>query len=120
MKNNFGLIKRLGILAFLLVCLGFVTFMPNTTRTALAAPCCSDCPLPPSQAEPTPSEFCADYCGARSGSCYNSCLSDVYSCWQICSMSCSGDGGCGRSCTNDLGCLGGGSSCTFCIQGHCT
>lgn len=119
MKNNFGLIKRLGILTFLLVCLGFVTFMPNATRTALAAPCCVDCPLSPLDADVTPQEFCADYCGARNGACYENCLDDVYSCWQICNMSCQSDGGCGRSCSNNLDCFGGNSHCTFCIQGTC-
>ena len=87
MKIKLGLIKKLSILAILLFCLGFVAFTPTTT-TVQAAPCCSTCPIPPGEPEPTPQEYCANQCGVKSGPCYNQCLNQVYSCWQWCNFGC--------------------------------
>jgi hypothetical protein len=122
MKNNFGLMKRLSILAILVLCLGFLTFTPGTTESAYAAPCCNDCPIPPSEVDPTPQEVCAAQCGASSGSCYNSCLNSVYSCWAHC-VNCGGGGGNCGVCYSNLDCLtnncaglGGGPN----GSGYCT
>lgn len=101
MLRHKKLIARLFMLTILLSCLGFVALTPNT-KIALAAPCCSSCPIPPGQVEPTPQEYCTSQCGASSGSCYNSCISGVYNCWQRC-VSCGGGPG-GAACFNDFDC----------------
>jgi hypothetical protein len=87
MLRHKKLIARLFMLAILVSCLGFVALSPNT-RIAVAAPCCSTCPIPPWEVEPTPQEYCTNQCGASSGPCYNSCLNSVYNCWAHCVMSC--------------------------------
>ena len=84
MKSKLGLLKRLGILAILVFCLGFVMFASDKTQAALAAPCCSDCDVPPFGEDPTAEEYCADQCGASSGSCYNLCLNRIHNCWAHC------------------------------------
>lgn len=120
MLRHRRLTVRLCVLAVLLLCLGFVSLTPST-RTALAAPCCSSCPIPPGQVEPTPQEYCTSQCGASSGTCYNSCLNSVYNCWARCVNCDGGSGGCGVSCSSDEHCMGygTGSVCGFCIQGTC-
>jgi hypothetical protein len=85
--NKLNLIKRLGILAVLVFCLGFVMFAPGTSQTVAAAPCCSECPVPPGS-DISPFDYCTDQCGASSGSCYNSCINQVHNCWRWCSFSC--------------------------------
>lgn len=87
MKRNLNLLKKIGILSVLCLCLGFALVSSNTQLVA-AAPCCSDCPIPPGEVEPTPQEYCTAQCGASSGSCYNLCINRVYSCWQWCNFSC--------------------------------
>lgn len=87
MKNKIGLIKRLAILAVLVVSFGFVAGIP-TAQATTAAPCCSQCPLDPEDFSQTPQEFCTDQCGAGSGTCYNECLNGVYSCWAWCIIGC--------------------------------
>jgi hypothetical protein len=80
MKKNLSLLKRIGILSILCFCLGFVA-ITNNTQTASAAPCCSTCEVPLFEDE---FAYCENYCGASSGTCYNSCLTRVRRCWQIC------------------------------------
>jgi hypothetical protein len=114
MKNKLALVKRLGVLAILLFCLGYVSFSPNS-QIVLAYPCCESCPIPPpGDADYTPSEYCADQCGVRSGTCYNNCLSEVYNCWQWC-VPCGGGGGNCGACVTGNDCLTG-----VCSGGHCT
>jgi hypothetical protein len=89
MKNKLGFLKRIGILAVLMFCLGFVMFAPSASQSALARPCCSQCPIDPFDPfAPEPSDYCTDQCGASSGSCYNSCINSVYNCWHWCDFGC--------------------------------
>ena len=88
MKNKIGLVKRLGVLAILLFCLGFVMFAPNATQNARASECCSECAIPPGQAEPTPQEYCQDLCQVRNGPCVTACINDILNCWQWCDSGC--------------------------------
>jgi hypothetical protein len=89
MKNKLGLIKRLGILVVLMFCLGFVMFAPSGTQSALARPCCSDCAINPEDPQGQwPEQYCADQCGASSGSCYTSCVNSIYNCWHWCQFGC--------------------------------
>jgi len=120
MLRHKKLVARLFMLTVLLSSLGFVALTPNT-QIALAAPCCSSCPIPPGEVEPTPQEYCTSECGASSGPCYNSCISSVYNCWQRCVNCGGGTGGCGVSCGSDEDCMGYGTGleCGFCIQGIC-
>jgi hypothetical protein len=84
MKNKFGLLKRLGILTVLVFCLGFVMSNSNAVQPVLAAPCCQDCRVPPFGEDPTAEEYCANQCGAGSGSCYTVCLNQIHNCWAHC------------------------------------
>jgi hypothetical protein len=108
MTKYIGLVKRLSILAVLLVCFGFVLFS-GETRNVSAAPCCEECGVPRGG---NIAPYCQSECGASSGSCYNSCVNGVRSCWRVC-VTCGGGGG-GTLC--NLGttvCPPG----TFCIDG---
>lgn len=105
MKEKLGLIKRLGILAVLVFCLGYVAFTPNT-QSVLAAPCCSDCPVAPWDVETTIEEHCAAQCGSTSGTCYTRCVNRAYSCWANC-ISCGGGGGNCGVCYQPADCLTG-------------
>jgi len=81
-------LRKLLILSFLIAGFVFVTFDNHTTQTANAAwICCTECPVVPGS-EVSPFEYCADQCGARSGTCYNQCLNQVWFCWQHCDVEC--------------------------------
>lgn len=87
MQNKLRILKRLGMLMVLVLCLGFVITQGNSTRAA-ALPCCYDCPIDPDDPyAPTPHDYCTDLCGgpAAEKSCYLACLADVYDCWNHCS-----------------------------------
>lgn len=88
MKNNLGLLRKLGILATLLFCLSWISFSTNTQSAAAARPCCSQCPLSPEDFTQTPQEYCEDQCGSNSGTCYTECINQVYSCWRWCVIGC--------------------------------
>lgn len=88
MRNNLSLVKRLGVLSVLVFCLGFVMFAPNTAQNAMAARCCSECPIPLGQVEPTPEEYCQDQCQVRNGPCFDACVGSVYGCWRTCNLWC--------------------------------
>ena len=81
-RTQLGLLKRLGILAVLVCCLGFVA--TNSHAVQLAAPCCQDCAVPPFGEDPTAEEYCENKCGASSGSCYTVCLNQIHNCWAHC------------------------------------
>jgi hypothetical protein len=83
MKNKLGLVKRLGILAVLLLCLGFVAFTPNT-QPVLAIPCCSSCPVQDLEEIPL---YCQDLCQVRNGPCYDACVANASYCLTHCSHS---------------------------------
>ena len=88
MKNKIGLVKRLGILTVLVCALGFVMFAP-ATQSALARPCCISCSINPLDPQGQwPEQYCADQCGASSGSCYTFCVNSIYNCWHVCDFGC--------------------------------
>jgi hypothetical protein len=87
MKNKVGLIKRLGILALLLACLGFVNFSPNTQAVS-ALPCCSSCPLPPPFDPEEAEAYCLNLCQYSTHTCYNDCINNVYYCAGHCYPGC--------------------------------
>lgn len=85
MKNKLGLLKRLSILAVLVLCLGFVMTGNLSPQKASTAPCCHDCAVDPFDPyAPTPQEYCQDQCGVRNGPCVDACLTDIYNCWSHC------------------------------------
>jgi hypothetical protein len=87
MKNKVGLIKRLGILALLLACLGFVTFTPNTQAVS-AIPCCSSCPLPPPLDPEYVPVYCASQCQTSDRDCQQACEAYVLYCASHCDNGC--------------------------------
>jgi hypothetical protein len=87
MKNKVGLIKRLGILALLLACLGFVNFSPNTQAVS-AIQCCSECPFPPPVDPEEAERYCSQQCLNSTHTCYVNCINNVNHCASHCDPGC--------------------------------
>ena len=73
------------IFAFLLAGLFVVANDSQFAPVSRAAPCCSQCPVPPGGDE---GEYCADQCGASSGTCFNSCVRQAQNCLRVCYFDC--------------------------------
>ena len=87
--NKINEIVKIGrkflVLAAMLTALGLATYSDVFVTPTAAAPCCSSCAVYPGDDEDT---YCENYCGASSGSCFDSCRNRIYSCWRWCSFSC--------------------------------
>lgn len=96
MNLRFRLIKRFGILAAFLVCLGCVLFSSNARQTS-AARCCQEC------------EAIDEYCSTTSD--FEECMDENrgWNCYATC-IECGGSGG---------ECSGGCSPGWICWNGYC-
>ncbi len=109
MKKYTNLLKRFGVLAVLVCCLGFVVFSSGT-QSVFSRPCCTSCDVYPGDDEYA---YCNNFCsGATSRACVSQCLTRINNCWSVCTFSCGGGGG--TLCGNGQICPSG----TFCIDGY--
>jgi hypothetical protein len=84
MTKYTNLVKRFGVLAVLVFCLGFV-LVSGTTQNTSARPCCSSCAVYPGDDEIT---YCENLCITGDRGCFNRCVTSIHNCWRVCSFGC--------------------------------
>ncbi len=104
---TFKIMRKVLILAFLVIGFVFVVSSDNTTQPVRAWICCEDCDVPPG-GEVSPHDYCTAHCGASSGTCYDQCRTGIAFCWQHCNI-CDG-----TECSGGYECYSG-----ICINGLC-
>lgn len=86
MKNVLKIGRKMVLLGALLIAFGVVMYSDSFNPPVKAAPCCSSCEVSPFDGDEI--TYCENYCGASSGSCYNSCITRIHNCWRWCNFSC--------------------------------